>query len=569
MKNNNNIQSKVAALEQAVIERRRLLCRDFLKFRKQYFQGYHGFSDAAFHHEIAGLLQEITKQRGARVAIAAPRESAKSTIVTLQWVIYCICYKLEKFIVIASNTKEQAMNYLSNIKVEFLTNAELRRDFPEVLVEEKPKRSRLAQEEIITSTGIRIMVRGSGQSPRGFRNKADRPTLIILDDIEGSELSVESLYKLEDWVTKDLFKSGSPLVNVVCVGTIHHYASLLAKFTDPHQYHGWQQKVYRSVISWADNQKLWEQWKRIFRRLEEYEGADGEESARKFFEANKEEMLKGTQVLWPESKGYYALMVMIEKEGEISFNSEMQNNPVNERDAHFTVGEYQYWDDHYADAEDLIRSLKNSSYVSIVGACDPSMGKARGDRSAIITLLKDHGDDRMYVIDADITRRKPNKILEDIVEYHRHRRYMRFAFETNQAQEAMAAELEKQSMDAGIPLSVIPIQHNKVSKISRIQALQVPLKLGRLVLCRKHLNLLEEMKCFPKGQHEDGLDALEMAYQIAGDYQGGTVGPIYPIYPSGPSVVMPGVPDLRAQMGPDMPRDRQEELWYGMENEPR
>ena len=526
MKNNKFINRKVTALEQIVINARKLLCQDFLKFRKQYFKSYHKCPDAPFHLEIGQMLQRTTKQRRARIAIAAPRESAKSTLVTLEFVIYCICYKLEKFIVIASNTSEQAANFLSNIKMEFQMNDELKRDFPEVFLEvEKPKRSRLAHEEIITSTGIRIMVRGSSQSPRGFKNREVRPTLIVLDDIEGSELSIESLYKLEDWVTKDLFKSGGPEVNIICIGTIHHYASLLAKFTDPNQYHGWQQKIYRSIICEAENNLFWEQWKRIFRAIEDYDGATGEEAARKFFEENKEEMLKGTKVLWPESKDYYTLMVLKEKEGDLSFGSEMQNNPINERDAHFRLEECYYWNDEYASDQDLLNNIGSRGSMSIIGACDPSMGGIRGDRSAIITLVKDHSDEgRMYIIDADITRRKPDIILADIQGYHKIRRYGRFAFETNQAQAFMSSELEKRANDEGSPLYVIPIQHTKVAKIERIQTLQVLLKTRRLLLSRKHLTLLEEMRCFPKGQHDDGLDALQMAVEVAENTGGVGIG---------------------------------------------
>jgi predicted phage terminase large subunit-like protein len=544
METNNQAQDKVLALKQAVADRRKALCKDFSIFREHYFKSYHRCPDAEFHTEISSLLQKISEERGARVAIAAPRESAKSTLITLEFLIYCICYKIERFIVIASNTKEQGMNFLSNIKREFLTNSKLRNDFPEVFVgDEKPKRSKLGQEEIITSTGILIMVRGTSQTPRGFKNQEDRPTLIILDDVEGSELSLDGLYKLEDWVMKDLFKSVAPGANIICVGTIHHQASLLAKLTDPNQYHGWYQKIYRSVIVWADNERLWEQWRLIFRRREQYDGADGEESALKFFEANKEEMLKGVQVLWPESKNYYSLMVMIEKEGMDSFSSEMQNNPFDGRSQYFNIDEYHYWSDQYPSIEELLSALRSKSDISIVGACDPSMGKINGDRSAIVSVVKDNITQNMYVIDADICRRKSYKIYEDIISFYRCRQYKQFGFEAIQAQDAMADVLEEQAKNAGVHFKVERIQHNATSKIARIQALQLPLQQGRLLLCRQHVTLLDEMKCFPKGQFDDGLDALAMAVKIAEDCQGGTVGSVEPIYPVSPGYpVIEGLP---------------------------
>lgn len=46
-------------------------------------------------------------------------------------------------------------------------------------------------------------------------------------------------------------------------------------------------------------------------------------------------MLEGTQVLWEEKLSYYDLMVMRVSEGEASFNSEEQNEPINPDDCLF------------------------------------------------------------------------------------------------------------------------------------------------------------------------------------------------------------------------------------------
>jgi len=39
-------------------------------------------------------------------------------------------------------------------------------------------------------------------------------------------------------------------------------------------------------------------------------------------------------------------------------------------------------------------------------------------------------------------------------------------------------------------------------------------KTGEIQFSRKRLMLLEQMKLFPKGEHNDGLDALEMVVQL-------------------------------------------------------
>jgi hypothetical protein len=125
-------------------------------------------------------------------------------------------------------------------------------------------------------------------------------------------------------------------------------------------------------------------------------------------------------------------MLMRESEGPASFDSEKQNEPVNPADCLFLEEEFHYWDDRWASPEELIAAVgKNACWI---GACDPSLGKSRkhADDSAIITLLRDSSTGTLYVIDADIQRRKPNLIIENVLIYQRLRRYTKFALESNQ-----------------------------------------------------------------------------------------------------------------------------------------
>ena len=49
----------------------------------------------------------------------------------------------------------------------------------------------------------------------------------------------------------------------------------------------------------------------------------------------------------------------------------------------------------------------------------------------------------------------------------------------------------------------------------RVQSLHPWLKNGAVQMCRKHTLLLEQLRFFPKGKHDDGPDALEMAVRAA------------------------------------------------------
>lgn len=551
---------KIADLKKAGIELsnrklidiRRRLFKDFLRFRKYYFKEYHEFPDAEFHKELSKLLMDITRQREAKMAIAAPRNSAKSTIISLEYVIYCICHKIENYIVIISNSRDQAVGYLRDIKHTLDNNELLMQDFPEACDrQKKPKPKPWKEGEVLTANGVKITALGTDQEIHGRRNKKDRPSLIILDDVEPTEpiQSPENINKLEDWITKSVLKAGSGRCNFIYLGTIHHYDSLLAKFTSDEYFPGWIKRIYKSIISEPERLDLWDQWKRIFNRKELYMDKDGKEAATLFFSDNKKGMLKGSKVLWPECKSYHDLMIQREEEGSFSFDSEMQNDPVNRRDCMFPQEDIQYWDNMYGTEEELLKALRApGNIVEFFGGCDPSMGKEhmRGDRSAIITIVRVSGDSKLYVLDADIDIRRPDKLYQDILFRHRQRGYSQFAFEVVGAQEAMAMALRQLAIDAGIPLNIYETRPMLQHKVTRIQTLQPMIKNGQIMFSKTLYRLLDEMKRFPMGRYKDGLDALQMAVEACLNAPS-LLTDCPRAYPqnSAPSNVLRGVEDVR------------------------
>jgi hypothetical protein len=179
------MKNDIDAVNRNLIKIRREELSDFTRFRQYYFPHYNRLKDSSFHKDISLMLNELPRNRGSKLAIAAPRGSAKSTLVTLQYVIYCVCYRLEQFIVIISSTGDQAQGFLSNIKQELESNERLMKDFPSACeTGAKPAPPRWTQKEILTKNGIKIIALGAEQQIRGRRNKEHRPSLIILDDIE-------------------------------------------------------------------------------------------------------------------------------------------------------------------------------------------------------------------------------------------------------------------------------------------------------------------------------------------------------------------------------------------------
>ena len=166
-----------------------------------------------------------------------------------------------------------------------------------------------------------------------------------------------------------------------------------------------------------------------------------------------------------------------------------------------------------ATAQELIAAVGQRG--SFYGACDPSLGKLgkNADDTAIISLLRDSETGVLYVIDADIERRKPDAIIEAVIQYERLRRYASFAVETNQFQQFLSDELRRRSAMASVYVPVTDI-HNSTDKVGRIQSLQPLIRSGNLRLSRRHIVLLEQLRQFPMGKHDDGPDALQMAVSV-------------------------------------------------------
>jgi len=485
-------------------------------FAKFFMSEHLKYLPSKAHLEIYDLLYEITQKRNCKLAIAAPRDFGKSTLVTLIYIIWSICYEKEKFIVILSNTSSQAKQILENIRKELSENQRLKAAFPEIFeTEGRPKPPRWTQNDIVTRNGIEVLAAGSGQQIRGRKHGSYRPSLIIADDLESAEnnFSNESREKQKNWFAKSILRLGSEETNYFFVGNLYHPHCLLSEYIDPQLNPGWIYRVYRVVIKWPTRADLWEKWRNIYRGSEKFEGISGPEGALKYYQANKVAMDEGAELLWPERHTLYGLMV-VREENEISFMSELQNSPLDSKECLFNTDDLQYWTNTYPTVEDLLHALGDNA--EFYGACDPSLGSQnlKGDYSAIIVLARDKRDGVLYIIEADIKRRTPDETIESILAYYERYHFINFGLETNQFQKIMLTRLEEKGKKQGLYISLVQF-NNTTDKVKRIQSLQPLVKNGTIKFSKYHKLLLEQARDFPKGAFDDGLDGLEMTVRTA------------------------------------------------------
>lgn len=500
--------------------RRKLGAVDLEYFGRAYLAHYFVRKSPAFHGELDRIwrdgvmkgknpttqAKEISCADGCRRAIEAPRGHAKSTTFTFKDSIHAAAYAYKHYEIILSDSSEQAEGFLGDIKTEFEENAALREDFGEL-----PGRVWKASVILLTN-GVKIEAIGSGKKIRGRRHKQWRPDLIVCDDLENDENvnTAEQRKKLRNWFYKAVSKAGDTYTDIVYIGTLLHFDALLANVANNPSY---KTVKYRGVISFAENTELWDAWEAIYTDLT---NEKRQEEARAFYEAHEAEMLEGTAVLWKEKLSYYDLMVIRISEGEASFNSEIQNEPIDPESCTFQEEWFDFWDDEGKQLPDF-----SEPRFVFIGANDPSLGKnKKSDTSSIFALAKDTSTGYIYVLIADIAKRKPDQIIEDAIEASRRlkrdykRPYYQFGVETVQFQYYFAEIMRQKSAAIGEYLPIVEI-NSVQNKDARIQSLQPFVKNGYVKFSKKHKTLLKQMYEYPMGKNDDGPDGLQMAVKLA------------------------------------------------------
>jgi predicted phage terminase large subunit-like protein len=502
--------------------RKRLGAFDLEYFGRAYLPHYFVRESPEFHGELDNIwsdgvmkgkdpyaqAKEIDKAPGCRRAIEAPRGHAKSTTFTFKDAIHAATYGYKHYTIILSDSSDQAEGFLTDIKTEYEENAAIREDFGDL--QGKVWKASV----ILLSNGGKIEALGAGKKIRGRRHKQWRPDLILCDDLENDENvnTPDQRKKLRNWFYKAVSKAGDTYTDIVYIGTLLHFDALLANVANNPQY---KTVKYRGVISFASNTVLWDAWERIYTDLS---NDNRQEDAKDFFEANREEMLEGTKVLWEAKLSYYDLMIIKISEGEASFNSEIQNDPIDPESCAFQ----EEWFDYYDDDGKTVPDFSDPKFI-FIGANDPSLGKnKKSDTSSIIILAKDTRTGYLYVLIASVEKRKPDVIINDAIETSKRLRtdykkpLYKFGVETVQFQFYFKEVMVQKSVEAG---EYLPIEEiNSVqNKDARIQSLQPFVKNGYIKFSKKHKTLLKQMQEYPMGKNDDAPDGLQMAVKLALD----------------------------------------------------
>ncbi|UYV13441.1 MAG: hypothetical protein NCW75_03945 [Phycisphaera sp.] len=101
-------------------------------FARVYLDAHFALPASRMHTEMFEMVGKATETRGQRIAVAAPRGHAKSTVVSVAYLLWSVLYGHEPHVLLISATREQAKQHLRNVRQELQSNERIREDFPEL-----------------------------------------------------------------------------------------------------------------------------------------------------------------------------------------------------------------------------------------------------------------------------------------------------------------------------------------------------------------------------------------------------------------------------------------------------
>jgi len=451
--------------------------------------------NADFHNEVYDILQykgETGKlfKRYKRFHVEAPREHAKTTMCSVIYPLWRIGHDQNIRVVVVSRTGALASSINREVRRNIEGNALYHEVFPEVVPDSpwgdeafQVQRSRIMKTPTFYGVGLEGSITGI------------RADLIILDDpFDLSEVRTESQRsKVKSWIETVVMPILTPDGEVIAIGTRwsedDYWGELIER--DVEKGGNWVVKVYRAIENYEDPVEKW-------------------------------------RVLWPERWPADKLAARREDVGSLMFKSLYMNDPAGLEGALFK----RDWLTFYDPSILTPHFIRNFEYLMGV---DPAISESpEADRTAIAVGAFDREKRDIYVLDMFADRIDFPSQVKKIDEWARQRtlpfvpgdvHIRKIGIEANAYQQA----LSKTAYIRGLP--VIEVKQKK-SKYERMLGMQPHIENGRIKFPNPRYGVNwwgmfeNEYLSYPRGKHEDLMDALELMFEMA-DLDSGDDGPSF------------------------------------------
>lgn len=406
----------------------------------------------------------LKAHRHTRAVFEWARGHAKSTHVSLMIPIWLMVQEERTInvMLLVSKSEDSADRLLSDLQCELEFNTLLRSDF-NIRIDE----GNWSTGEFKTTDGILFMALGRGQSPRGIKNRGQRPDYIVIDDIDDDEMvrNQARVSQAFDWCLSALLGAmDMGRGRFVLVGNRIGKDSILSRFAErPDTHHTTVNAI----------------------------GANGQPS-------------------WAEKYSREEILELRTYMGERRFQKEYMNNPVNEG-AVFLRKHIRYG-----------KMLPLKEYRSLICYTDPSFKASTQNDFKATMLVGKTKKGQYHLLKAYVDQTSVSNMVAwhyNINGYIDGRVPVLYYMESNFIQDLMLDEFKKVGDAIGHQIPIRGDSRKKPDKFSRIEAMQPLFERGLVILNEKEKDspgmrqLVEQLLMFEKGSrvHDDAPDALEGA----------------------------------------------------------
>lgn len=446
----------------------------------RFLPHYFTHEPAEFHRQ---LLSDFLKPDLRLIARVAPRGHAKSTCAALAFPLWAICERIRRNIVIITYESSLALQFVRDLRLELESNERILAHYGDLarppLPDPDSRKSKPArrppkwtQALFSTSTGVTVQAKSAGASFRGTRVGPQRPDLIICDDIEKDDLvqNPHSRKKLEHWLRRVVLPALDPDGQLIILGSIIHYESLLARLRDRVRFRPWNYRVYRAL------------------------------------EINSTPQGSHQPVaLWPARWPVEKLQDERARIGSVAFEQEYQANPLDTSLRVFDPA----WLRRYQPSELTGKSLRNIMTV------DPATGASAGDFFALWVGSIDLDTGVIYTRILHLARIGIVEQVRRILDAWNLWRPERVGIETTAYQVVLKQILDDYSRRNHLHIPVVAI-NALANKRARIEASAPFYENGTMRLPQELDEEVElQFSQFPKGAHDDAPDVCAMGIELA------------------------------------------------------
>lgn len=413
------------------------------------------------------------------VAIAAPRNHAKSTAISFTYTLACLVFRERQYAILVSDTVAQATQFLGDIKRELYDNDRLRQLFG---IKEFVKDS---EDDIIVACEdgymFRVQAKGSEQKVRGLKWNSKRPDLIVCDDLENDEivLNKERREKFRHWFYAALLPCKSVTGIVRYVGTILHTDSMLERLMPPL----WDKKHTRQTELKTYSTKKIKGWRSV-----KYKAHNSDFS----------------HILW--EKRWSKDRLMEERQSFIDqgigdkYSQEYLNIPIDESIAYLKRQDFIAMD-----VEDRDRIV--NFYITADLAISE---EDRADYSVFLVAGVDENR-RIHVVDVIRERMDGREIVDTILALERTYHPQAIGIEEMQVSKAIGPFLREEMIRTGTYPSIEKLKHGGKDKMARGRSIQARMRAHAIRFDKdgEWYDEFEEECCtFPRGKHDDQFDCF-------------------------------------------------------------